>query len=270
MSETEQSSSAEPSTGPGERPKATATVSAEAIRDFVNATDALAVEHPLDITEDGLVVEAVDAANISQYYVTLPVGIMEDNRLAEGEVGFDTTALREMLDNVNLGSEVDLHYNYDSKSWVVSNENIHLCAGHTERDSLSGKEPEDIGDDFESSVSIKAGKLADCVEPAHAVDRSPHVTIDYSPDGMHLFEVDVSIGHNSVIGQFEDEDLESHEGDRARARYKASYLADMLSPIPRDAVVELKLANEYPLSLSTTTASGVEIQYYLAPKIGEN
>lgn len=244
-------------------------VPAGVLGEFLDAMQAVVAEAKCTFdSDDGLRARAVDPANVAMADVEVPADAFERVSGDGTTLGVNLESLADVVGMAPDGeSAIVGDLDADSRKLALSIPEIGLDY------TLALIDPDTIRQEPDlPELELPATYVADVA----ALDRGI-TAADLCSDHLTLRAVDGDTFEICADGDTDDVEVTlggeelldgRHDGDAPAASFfSLDYLLDLRGPLPSDATVSVRVGDEMPTKLRYTTASGVEVENMLAPRI---
>jgi proliferating cell nuclear antigen len=235
------------------------------LQDVVDAVSAVVEECRIHLTEDGLVIRAVDPANVAMINEQVSADAFGAYDTDYGEIGVSLDPLNEILGIADNDDDL-IQFDYDAqtrKIQIMVNA-VEYTLALIDPDSIR-QEP-DIPDlDLPASVGVKQSDLKQAVRAADMVSDHIRLRVD---EHEQCFIAEAEGDTDDVEFELSADDLEEASFGTASSLFSLDYLKDLRKPVPKDTIVQMDMGEEFPVKLHFEMADGtVDVEYMLAPRI---
>ena len=242
-----------------------AAIEANRLQQVIEAAHAVVDECRVHLDTDGLIIRAVDPANVAMVDEHVSADAFETYDTDCGEVGIDLDRLSEVVGIADSGDDL-VQFDLDAKTRKID------VQVNTIEYTLALIDPEairmepDIPDlDLSASFSIGQDDFKRAIRAADMV--SDHVWFRVDADEA-CFIAGAEGDTDDVELEVDGDDLENADLHEADSLFSLDYLKDLRKPIPKDTAVDVQLGKEFPVVLGFELADGaIDITYMLAPRI---
>ena len=242
-----------------------AAIEANHLQQIIKAVHAVVDECRVHLCDDGLVIRAVDPANVAMVDEHVSTDAFETYGTDRGEIGIDLDQLSEVVGIADDGDDL-VQFDLDAKTRKLD------VQVNAVKYTLALIDPEairmepDIPDlDLPASFSIGQADFKRAIRAADMV--SDHVWFRVDADEA-CFVAGAEGDTDDVELEVDGEDLENADLHEADSLFSLDYLKDLRKPIPQDTAVDVQLGKEFPVVLGFELADGaIDITYMLAPRI---
>ena len=242
-----------------------AAIEANRLQQAIDAAHAVVDECRVHLCDDGLVIRAVDPANVAMVDEHVSADAFETYNTDCGEVGIDLDRLSEV---VGIADEDDdlVQFDLDAKTRKldVQVNAVEYTLALIDPEAIR-MEP-DIPDlDLPALFSIGQADLKRAIRAADMV--SDHVWFRVDADEA-CFIAGAEGDTDDVELEIAGEDLENADLHEADSLFSLDYLKDLRKPLLKDTAVDVQLGKEFPVVLGFEQADGaIDVTYMLAPRI---
>ena len=241
-----------------------AVISAETLRDAIEAITSLVDEVKFTLSENGVELKAVDPANVAMVSFRLDSGAFEYFETTPGEIGVDLIRLSDVLSMADRGDNVTLELDEENHKLKIGVGSLSYTLSLIDPSAVR-KEPRVPELDLPAHVVIAGSQLRKGINAAEKV--SDHVVLGVADDPEDLFYMEASGDIDSLKLKMPSTELLGLKPGKARSLFSLEYLSDMSKAIGKAQEVKLELGVDYPLKISFSLGQGVSISYLLAPRI---
>ena len=273
-----------------------ATIEGRRFKQLLRAVSAVVEECRLQLEPEGLVVQAVDGANVVIIDLSASAEVLEFYDATGGAIGADTGRLYEIARIADASDHLHLRLDQETRKLHVRIKELEYTLGLIDPDSIR-QEPDLPGLEFAAELTLpkdefsRAVKAADMVanETVFSVDEVEEQfvveangdtdTVRYELDADELATLHTTIGQDA-----EDQDKDEHEtendsnqtgddsdGDEpssVASTFSIDYLKELRTPIPNDGAVTIELGEYLPATIAFDIVDGTgHVRYMLAPRI---
>jgi proliferating cell nuclear antigen len=238
------------------------------LQQVVDAANAVVEECRIHLDTDGLVIRAVDPANVAMINEQVSTDAFETYDTDCGEIGVSLDPLSEMLSIADNDDDL-IQFDYDAQT-----RKIHITVNAVEYtlaliDPDSIRQEPDIPDlDLPASLGVGQSDLKQAVRAADMVSDHIRLRVD---EYEQCFIAEAEGDTDDVEFELSADDLGNASFGAASSLFSLDYLKDLRKPVPKDTVVQMHLGEEFPVKLHFEMADGtVDIEYLLAPRIESN
>ncbi|HPJ31018.1 MAG TPA: DNA polymerase sliding clamp [Methanothrix sp.] len=241
-----------------------AVISAETLRDAVEAVSSLVDEVKFTLSENGVELKAVDPANVAMVSFRLNSEAFEYFKATPGEIGVDLVRLSDVLSMADRGENVTLELDEENHKLKIGVNSLSYTLSLIDPSAIR-KEPRVPELDLPAHVILPGAQLRKAVRAAEKV--SDHVVLGVADDPEDQFYMEAKGDIDSLKLKMPGTELLGLKPGKARSLFSLDYLADMSKAIGKAQEVKLEMGVDYPLRISFKLGQGVEINYLLAPRI---
>lgn len=247
-------------------PAFAAVVEAPALRTALDAVAAVVDECVIQVTPEGLAVDAQDPATVALVSLEVPASAFEAYEAGETTLGVDLERFRDVVGMADRDELVRLGVDDESRTLHVRVGELSYALGLLDPDTVrSPPESTDFSDALAATVVLDGGTIVDAVSAADMV--SDHLAIGIE-EGETLYAA-AEGDTDSVRVERGADDCEAFDPAPAHSLFSVSYLDAVASVVPGDAAVTLQLGEEAPLKLAFDLADG-SVRYVVAPRISRS
>jgi proliferating cell nuclear antigen len=241
-----------------------AIASAKTLDGALDTVSALVDECTIHLTDDGLVIRAVDPANVGMVDLSLDAPAFESYEADGGQIGVDLVRLQDVLGMADADQLVHLELDDETKKLHIRLGDLDYTLALIDPDNI--REDPDIPDlDLPATVVVEGRDINRGVKATGMV--SDHITLGVDEEES-VFYVEAAGDTDSVDLRLDRDELIGFTPGPAHSRFSLGYLGDMNSAIPTDGEVTIELGEEFPVKLHFEIADGTgAVTYLVAPRI---
>jgi len=244
-----------------------AIVSADTLQATLDSVGVLVDECKIHLNDDGLVIRAVDPANVGMVDLTLDAEAFESYEADGGLIGVNLVRLQDIAGMADADQLVHLELDEETRKLHISIDGLEYTLALIDPDSI--REEPDLPDlDLPATVVIEGRDIDRAVTAADMV--SDHIELGVD-DEEGVFYVRAEGDTDDVHLELGTDDLIDLVAGPASSLFSLDYLKDMDKAIPADAEVTMELGEEFPVKLHFDIAEGQgQVTFMLAPRIQNN
>jgi proliferating cell nuclear antigen len=245
-----------------------ASIEVSHLQEVVDAVSAVVEECRIHLTEDGLVIRAVDPANVAMINEQVSADGFEAYDTDCGEIGVRLDPLDEILGIADNDDDlIQFDYDAQTRKIQITVNAVEYTLALIDPDSIR-QEP-DIPDlDLPASVGVGQSDLKQAVRAADMVSDHIRLCVD---EHEQCFIAEAEGDTDDVEFELSADDLDNASFGAASSLFSLDYLKDLRKPVPKDTIVQMDLGEEFPVKLHFEMADGaVDVEYMLAPRIENN
>jgi proliferating cell nuclear antigen len=241
-----------------------AEITANKLQSTVSKLTALVDECKVRLDEDGLSIQAVDAANVAMVDIWLPKEDFASYQADEELLGLNLVRFADVVGMGGKDDTVTLELNEETRKLRIEIDGLRYTLSLIDPSSIH-QEP-NVPDLDNVEVYIVGSELQRGVKAAGMV--SDHMGIGYTEVGSFYMRGegdtdDVRLDLRESDGvEFLDETEED-----AESLFSLDYLDDMSKELPSDEDVRVELGDDYPIKFTAGLGEEGEMTYLLAPRI---
>jgi proliferating cell nuclear antigen len=241
-----------------------AIASAKTLDAALDTVSALVDECTIHLNEDGLVIRAVDPANVGMVDLSLDVTAFESYEADGGKIGVNLSRLQDTVGMADAGQLVHLELDEETRKLHIRLGDLEYTLALIDPDNI--REDPDIPDlDLPATAVVESRDLNRGVKAADMV--SEHIAFGVDADES-VFFIEAAGDTDSVDLRLDEADLIGFTPGPAHSRFSLGYLGDMNNAIPTDGEVTIELGEEFPVKLHFEIAEGTgSVTYLVAPRI---
>lgn len=239
-------------------------VEAETLQDVLESVTVLVEESKIHLEDDGIVIRAVDPANVGMVDLTLSAAAFESYEADSIVIGVDLERLDNFVDMADSGQMIHLDLDEEAQQLHLQADGLEYTVGLIDPESIR-QEPDIPNLDLPADVVLERGDIDRAVRAADMI--SDHIELGVDAE-EELFYVDAQGDTDDVHLELTGEDLIDVTPGTARSIFSLDYLKDMSQAIPSDSEVTVELGDEVPAKMHFTIADGQgDITFVLAPRV---
>lgn len=239
-----------------------AVCKADVIKSVIDSLSTLVDEAKFQLSAEGIVVRAVDAAHVAMVDLTLAKGAFKNFEAEEREIGLDIDKLKDALRLAGADDEVEFDLEEDGRLKVrIGN----LVRRMSLVDTSGMTDPKVPKLDLPAIIQLPADELERGIKAAEGI--SDHVALSATPE---WFQLSASGDMDSVDLKLEKDTLVdlSVDEDEVRSLFSLDYFSNMVKVAKGSGPLTVHLGNDYPVRLTFEFANGEgSCTYLLAPRI---
>jgi proliferating cell nuclear antigen len=235
------------------------------LQEVVDAVNAVVEECRIHLTTDGLVIQAVDPANVAMINEQVSADAFEAYDTDCGEIGVRLDPLDEILGIADNDDDlIQFDYDAQTRKIQITVNAVEYTLALIDPDSIR-QEP-DIPDlDLPASVGVEQSDLKQAVRAADMVSDHIKLRVD---EHEQCFIAEAEGDTDDVEFELSADDLEEASFGAASSLFSLDYLKDLRKPVPKDTIVQMDMGEEFPVKLHFEMADEtVDVEYMLAPRI---
>lgn len=245
-----------------------ASIEAGSLRDAMDTIHAIVDECRLHFCNDGLVIRAVDPANVAMVDESIGTDAFKSYETDCGEIGINLERVMEVV-GIADDSEtlVQFNLNPEVRKLEMQVGSVEYTLALIDPDSIR-MEPDIPELDLPAEVSVDSAEFKRGIRAGDMV--SDHLRYRVDPQAEQF--ITAADGDTDDVNlELGEDDLEDVEWGAADSLFSLDYLKDLRKPIPKETTLLMQLGEEFPLKISLTMADGaVEVTYMLAPRISSD
>jgi len=220
-------------------------------------------EGPVEISENGLFLRAIDPSQIAMVTLNIPKETFSSYEVDKKDlIGLNFVHMVKILSRAKSGESIALK-NEDSA--LV----IEFKGGKRKRTFkvplLDAKDliTKEVKVEAEATVYVNAGELKDSFKDAELV--STFLTLEASAEKL---EMNVRGDGGKLVVEFDKENgtkIDMKDSDKARASFSLEYLANIVKACPDTNELKLFIKSDNPLKVEYHV-NQAELSYFLAPR----
>jgi len=248
--------------------------SAEAgeLRTFFNQASVLVDECKLQATREGLLIRAVDAANVGMVDVSFTTNLCEAFVATRGVIGLNLDRVEDVLKLANASDIVEFEFDQQTRKMEIRNNGLDYTLSTIDPKSIR-EEPEipDLELTVESVLTVDAMKRG--LKAASMV--SEHVTIQSEAASSSEEVVIEAEGDTDTVElEINGDDIVDYQAGNApdntvESMFSLDYLKSMKKAFPTGSDTEpldIRFGSEFPINV-VYSQEAIRTEYMLAPRI---
>ncbi|MFB6218457.1 MAG: DNA polymerase sliding clamp [Halobacteriaceae archaeon] len=241
-----------------------AIVSADTLLTALDPVSVLVDECKVRLNEDGIVIRAVDPANVGMVDLSLSAAAFESYEADGGLIGVNLSRLEDIAGMADSDQLVQLELDEETRKLEIQIDGLEYTLALIDPDSI--REEADLPDlDLPAEIVLEGADIDRAVRAADMV--SDHIALGVDAD-EEVFTVEAEGDTDDVHLTLGRDDLIDLTAGPARSLFSLDYLRDMNRAIPNDAEVTVELGEEFPVKLHYGFAEGDgSVTFMLAPRI---
>lgn len=235
-----------------------AIVDVDTLTDFIGVQKAIVNEARWQVQDDGILVRAVDPANVCMVEARLHTDAFDHYEPGDQLLGIDLDTLEGYATASSHGELVNLLLDPETRMLHVDRGRTDFDMALIDPDNIR-KDPDIPNLDLTVDATIDGSDLHEAIDAADLV--SDHVTLTTESGDLTA----TASGDTDTMAMELATDVEP-AGESGR--YSQPYLDEIATPIPADAEVRIRFRDDYPLKISyAIDEGGIEVLNMLAPRI---
>jgi proliferating cell nuclear antigen len=242
-----------------------AAIEAGSLQDAIDPVHAVVDECRIHLCDNGLVIRAVDPANVAMVDESVGADAFSSYETDCGVIGVGLEQLNEVI---GIADDDDTLVQFDLDPEVRKLEmqvgSVEYTLALIDPDAIRS-EPEIPDLDLPAELSLDSGEFKRGIRAADMVSDHIQFEVDARDE---LFVTSAEGDTDDVNLELGGDDLEDVEWGRAKSLFSLDYLKDLRKPIPKQTTINMRLGEEFPLKLSFAMADeAIDVTYMLAPRI---
>lgn len=241
------------------------TCRAEMLQDGTAAVETLVHECKLRLSDDGIQITAVDAANVGMVDMAIDASACASYSASDGLIGINVERLTDVIGMADSDDMVHLDLDAETRKLHIEFDGLEFSLATIDPESI--RDGPDIPDlDLDGTYVFSGSELSRAVTAADMV--SDHIGV--AAVDSETLVLDAEGDTDDVEVTLDKDDLLSgrHAGDEAvSSLFSIDYLSDIASPIGRDTELSLCCGDEMPTKIKYSLCDGVSVVNLLAPRI---
>lgn len=210
---------------------------------------------------DGLIVRAIDPANVSMVEVEAPPTAFDVYSVNEEvKIGLDVNRIVDFLKIAKKKDSIEMEYDKERNQFKIKVGNIEYQIATIPPENM--KEPKTPDLQLTAKVVIDAGEFKSAIQ---CISKIKAEAVVFRTDETGLY-IEANTDTDRIA--FNVSELQMIEFNKATAKsmYSMEYLKDLTKIAEKGDTVAIEFGNDLPLSL-TYNVDGINIRYLLAPRI---
>jgi proliferating cell nuclear antigen len=242
-----------------------AGIEAGRLQSAIDPVHAVVDECRIHLCDDGLVIRAVDPANVAMVDESVDADAFKSYETDCGVIGVSLEQFNEVIgiadDNETL---VQSSLNNEVRKLEMQVGSVEYTLALIDPDAIRS-EPEIPDLDLPAELSLDSGEFKRGIRAADMVSDHIQFEVDVRDE---QFITSAEGDTDDVNLELDKDNLEDVEWGRAKSLFSLDYLKDLRKPIPKGTTLGMKLGEEFPLKLSFAMADeAIDVTYMLAPRI---
>ena len=235
------------------------------LQQVIDAAHAVVDECRVHLDTDGLVIRAVDPANVAMVDEQVSADAFEAYDTDCGEIGINLERLDEVIGIADNDDDL-VQFDLDPKTRKLDVQVNAVEYTLALIDPAAIRAEPDIPDlDLPAAVSMDESEFKRAIRAADMV--ADHITLQVD-EREECFIANAEGDTDDVDLELAGDYIEEANWDSAYSLFSLDYLKDLRKPIPTDTIIRMRLGEEFPLKLSFEVADGaVDVEFMLAPRI---
>ena len=230
----------------------------------IDAVAQLITETTLNLSQDGVRLTAMDAANVSLVDLSLSKTAFEKFEIdKEQSIGVSLEDLTQILKRAKADEPIDLTLTEENRLEIVLNGKRKFVIPLLDLGSKPTKKPSLT---FPVTIDFKSGLLDDVIADTEIV--SDALIFETAEDSLKILAEGDGRKAEITIGKDEENILDINSTESVRSMFPIDYLRKMVKGTKMADAATLSLGKDYPLKLELKDGDGkFELCYILAPRI---
>lgn len=245
-----------------------ASIEAGALQDAIDPVHAIVDECRFHLCDDGIVIRAVDPANVAMVDESIAADAFKSYETDQGEIGL---ILQRMLDIISLADDnetlIQLTLDPEVRKLEMQVGTLEYTLALIDPDSIR-MEPDIPELDLPAEISVDSSEFKRGIRAGDMV--SDHLQYIVDPhDEVFITAADGDT--DDVNLELDGDDLEDAQWGAADSLFSMDYLKDLKKSIPRERTLLMRMGEEFPLKISFTMENeAIDVTYMLAPRISSD
>lgn len=237
------------------------------LQQFLDTLEAFAGESRIHWNEEGLSASLVDPANV---VMACPATLHADgfesySSPGSATIGVDLERLGDYISNAASGDMVSLSVDMETRKLEIEYGVVQHEMALIDPDTIR-QEPEKAELDLPNSVTLTGADMKLVAEETERT--SDHVTVIGDPDAEEVRFVAEGDTDDTTLTFGDEEVVGARVTERTEAMFSLEYLGDLAKPMPKEAEVNLRFGDSFPLELDWMACEGTQAtSAMLAPRV---
>lgn len=242
-----------------------ATINVSTLQEFLSPVDVFVDECKIQISSDGLQVEAVNATNAGMVNTHLSADAFEEYEGQESKIGVNLERLQEIVGMGQSDSLVQLVADSSSQTLDISVDSVSYTLGLIDPNAMRST-PGIPELDLSSEAELPGGYLNQGFKAADMV--SSYIEMEFGSDPEQLV-IRAEGNTDNVDVTYNANELESISTDAdAEAMYSLEYMNKISKAIGGSNTVEMRMDDDKPVKIHFDIADGDgDVMFMVAPRI---
>lgn len=239
-----------------------AAINAELLKDAIASLAVIVDEVRFRIKPEGILVKAVDPANVAMVIFELGSSAFDEYSADESEIGIDLNKITDLLGITDKGDTVRMELEEGNHKLLIDVGGLSYTLSLLDPSTIRA-EPRVPQLELPAKVVMNGADLRRAVKAAEKI--SDHMLMGVTGDTFFMEakgdtdQVRLEMGRDQLI------DLKTGE---ASSLFSLDYLTDIVKPTNKVNEVSLSLGRDFPVIIDFEIANGSgRISYLLAPRI---
>lgn len=239
-----------------------AVIGAEKLKDSIESISTLVDEARFRLNQDGIIVRAVDPANVAMVSFDLLKDAFDLFEATEGELGIDLTKLNDIMEMADKSDNIELELDETAHKLIIRMRGLSYTMSLLDPSSIR-KEPKVPSIDLPARIVLRGEDLKRAIKAAEKV--SDYMSMGVSGD---TFFMEAEGDTDRVRLEMTKDQLIDIKSGEAKSLFSLDYLSDISKIAGKASEVTLDLGKDYPLKIRLKLAEGHgEVSYMLAPRV---
>lgn len=233
----------------------------------IDSVNVLVDECKIRYNEDGLVIRAVDPANVGMVDISLAKPAFESFDTNEGIIGVNLNRLSDIISMGDSDSLVEFDLDEETRKLHIYIDNMSYTLALINPDSIR-QEPDIPSLDLPVEAIIEGSEIHRAIEAADMV--SDHISLGFNEE-KDEFTVSAEGDTDDVIYSIDNEKMIDFTPGNANSLFSIDYLKDIKRGIPKNSEVTVNVGTEFPAMFHLGLEEGLlDVTYVLAPRINSD
>jgi len=236
-----------------------AVMSAGILKELIEVVSTLVDEARFKLSDDGIVIKAVDPANVAMVSFEISSDAFDSFEASDGEIGVDLVKLNDIL---SMSGSDDVSIETDDGKLLIKFLDLTYAISLLDPSSMR-KDPKIPTLELPAQIVLSGDEFRRAVRAAEKI--SDHIALGV--EGK-MFFMEAKGDLDKVRLELPEDKLISLKSAPARSLYSLEYLKDMSKPISKADEAIIDLGKDFPVRISFKIAGDAgNVEYLLAPRI---
>lgn len=242
-----------------------AEIEAEKLKEALEAVAVLVDECKLKFTPTGIIIRAVDPANVAMVTLDLQADAFNSFNASEGEIGLDLEKFMDILTMAGKDDIVSLSLDENTHKLIIRIEGLSYTTSLLDPTTIR-KEPKVPQLDLPAHIALPGSTLLRAIKAADKVGDYMWMKVNEQEQAF-ILEAEGDTDHVQLILK-QDELISLQSTSEARSLFSLEYLKDISKSLGKAGEIHIDLGKDYPVKIQFTIADGAgEVSYLLAPRV---
>ncbi|MCD4808080.1 MAG: DNA polymerase sliding clamp [Methanococcoides sp.] len=239
-----------------------ATIDAYLLKDSIETLSVLVDEARFRISPEGVIVRAVDPANVAMVSFDLTPEAFDDFEADDCELGLDLSRINDILGVADRDDKVQMELDEESKKLKIQIGGFSYTVSLLDPSTIRA-EPRIPQLELPAEIVLNGKDLQKAVKAAEKI--SDHMLLGVEGES---FFMEAEGDTDRVKLTMTRDQLIDIKPSQVRSLFSLDYLSDIIKPASKSNEISLHLGNDFPIKINFSIANGNgSIGYLLAPRI---